>query len=45
MAWLTHGLSWNTPLIPALKKQWQVPLCEFKATLVYRASSMSARVT
>jgi hypothetical protein len=28
-----------TPLIPALRSQRQTELCEFKASLVYRASS------
>ena len=31
------------PLIPALEKQRQVDLCEFKASLVYRMSSQTAR--
>ena len=31
------------PLIPALGRQRQVDLCEFKASLVYRASSRTAR--
>ena len=31
------------PLIPALLKQRQETLCEFKASLVYRASSRLAR--
>ena len=30
---------WLTPLIPALRRQRQADLCEFKASLVYRASS------
>jgi hypothetical protein len=30
------------PLIPALKRQRQVELCEFKARLVYRVSSWPA---
>ena len=30
---------WHTPLIPALGRQRQVDLCEFGASLVYRASS------
>jgi hypothetical protein len=33
------------PIIPALKRQRQVDLCEFKTSLVYRASSRTARVT
>jgi hypothetical protein len=31
------------PLIPALARQRQVDLCEFKATLVYRVRSRSSR--
>ena len=31
------------PLIPALRRQRQVNLCEFKASLVYRASFRTAR--
>jgi hypothetical protein len=34
-----------TPLIPALWKQRQVDLCEFKASLIYSVSSRSARAT
>ena len=30
---------WHTPLIPALGKERQTDFCEFKASLVYRASS------
>ena len=30
-------------LIPALRKQRQVDFCEFKASLVYRVSSRTAR--
>jgi hypothetical protein len=33
------------PLIPALRRLKQVDLCEFKASLVYRVSSMRARDT
>ena len=33
------------PLIPALGKQWQAALCEFEASLVYRASARTARAT
>ena len=32
------------PLIPALRRQRQVKLCEFKVNLVYRVSSRIARV-
>ena len=31
------------PLIPALRRLKQVDLCEFKASLVYRVSSRTAR--
>lgn len=30
------GWWWHTPLIPRLRRQRQVYLCEFKASLVYR---------
>ena len=33
----------RTPLIPALVRQRQVDLCEFKASLVYRANSKTVR--
>ena len=33
------------PLIPALRRQKQVDLCEFYASLVNRVSSRTARVT
>jgi hypothetical protein len=33
------------PLIPALRRQRQVNLCEFKVSLVYRVSSRTARAT
>ena len=33
------------PLVPALGRQRQVGLCEFKAIMVYRASSRTARAT
>jgi hypothetical protein len=33
------------PLIPALGKQRQSDLCDFKASLVYRVSSRTARAT
>jgi hypothetical protein len=32
-------------LIPALMKQRQMNLCEFKASLVYRGSSRTSRAT
>ena len=31
------------PLIPALRRQRQADLCEFKASLVYRDSSRTVR--
>ena len=31
------------PLIPALKREGQVDLCEFELSLVYRVSSKTAR--
>ena len=31
------------PLIPALRRQRQVDFCEFKASLVYRASFKTAK--
>ena len=34
---------WHTPLIPALRRQRQMELCEFKASLVYRARSRTLR--
>ena len=37
------GLWWSMPLIPALGRQRQVDLCEFKSNLVYRVSSRTAR--
>ena len=36
---------WRRPLILALGRQRQVDLCEFKASLVYRASSRTAEAT
>ena len=33
------------PLIPALRRQRQVDLCEFKARLIYRVSFKIARAT
>ena len=33
------------PLVSALGRQRQVDLCEFKASLVYRLSSRTTRVT
>jgi hypothetical protein len=37
------GQWWHTPLVPALWRQKQMDLCEFKASLVYRASSRHPR--
>ena len=34
---------WCTPVIPALRRQRQGDLCQFKASLVYRVSSRMAR--
>jgi hypothetical protein len=36
---------WCTPLIPALRRQKQADLCEFKASMVYRVSSWTDRAT
>ena len=36
-------LWWHIPLIPALGRQRQEDLCEFKTSLVYRGSSRTAR--
>jgi hypothetical protein len=33
------------PLIPALGRQRHVDLCEFKASLIYRVSSRTAKAT
>ena len=33
------------PLIPALRKQRQVDLCQFEANLVYKASSRTYKAT
>jgi hypothetical protein len=35
----------GTPLIPALGRQKQVNFCEFEASLVYKASSRTAKAT
>lgn len=32
-------------LIPALKKQWQMDLCEFKTSLIYIIHSRLSRTT
>ena len=44
-AWTTARKWWCTPLIPALGKQRQADLGEFLASLIYRMSSRTARVT
>jgi hypothetical protein len=36
---------WRTPLIPALGRQRQVDLSEFRDSLVYQVSSRTARAT
>jgi hypothetical protein len=35
----------ETDVIPALERRRQMVLCEFKANMVYRASSRTARAT
>ena len=35
---------WCTPLVPVLRRQRQAGLCEFKACLIYKASSRTAWV-
>jgi hypothetical protein len=42
---ITLGQCWHTPLIPALERQRQVDLCEFKASLVYRVNSRISKAT
>ena len=39
------GQWWSMTLIPALRRQRQAHLCEFKASLLYRASTRTARAT
>jgi hypothetical protein len=39
------GQWWFKPLIPKLKRQRQVDLCEFEASLISIMSSKSARTT
>ena len=38
------GWWWHIPLIPALRRQRHVDLCEFEASLVYRASSRTGSI-
>ena len=40
---VSAGWEGHMPLIPALRKQKQVDLCEFEVSLVYIASSRTAR--
>ena len=42
---LSAGSWWSILLIPALRRQRQEDLCDFKASLVYRVSSRTARTT
>jgi hypothetical protein len=35
---------WHMPLIPALRRQRQVDLCDFETSLVYKSSSRTVRV-
>lgn len=37
------GYWWCTPLIPTLERQSQANLCEFKSSMVYKASSKTGR--
>ena len=41
--WCPRQMWGHTSLIPALRRQRQEDLCEFKACLVYRASSRTAK--
>jgi hypothetical protein len=41
---LKNPVSGHMPLIPALQRQRQADLCEFKASLVNRANSKTTRV-
>ena len=36
-------LWWHTPLTPALGRQWQADLCEFKVSLVFKTTSRTTR--
>ena len=41
--WFEAGYRLCMPLIPALRRQRQMDLCQFKASLIYRVSSRTAR--
>ena len=43
--WFRGLMWWHTPLIPALRRQNQVDLYEFKANLVYIVNFRPARAT
>ena len=42
---MCESQAWCTPLSPALRRQRQVDLCEFKASLVYIVSSRTTKAT